>query len=383
MIKSEKPPGFTLVELLVALSVSAVIMTAVYAAYRSQQKSYGIQEEVAALQQDLRAAMFYMTSQIREAGCNPSSNPNKPGILTADVDEIHFTSDVRGTDFGTDPNGNTNDPHENITYSLYTSGGIQKLGIKSTADAVIQPVIENVEALNFVYLDQNRNRLDDDGSGNVTINIPNIRSVEVTIVVRASRGRPGLHGRQRISKPARGRGFGSTKRSFSPQNDEHVHRRPKPGTLRDILMPFRKKYRRREKASLCPGNHCGFTLLEVLLAMFVLAFGILAVGSMQVNSIRQNAYANQVTAASVLARDRLEGLVALVYTDAVEDPALAAGTYQDDSPPEGYTIGWKISDGCLSGCDSPLNTKFIEVTVQHARLRKNIVLMDIKPKAPI
>jgi type IV pilus assembly protein PilW len=172
----------------VALSVSAILMTAVYAAYHSQQKSYVVQEEVAALQQDLRAAMFYMTSQIREAGCNPSmTDVNKPGILTADVDEIHFTSDVRGTVFGSDPNGNTNDPYENITYSLYTSDGIQKLGIKSTADATNQPVIENVDALNFVYLDQSQNRLDDDGSGNVTTNIPNIRSVEVTIVVRASR----------------------------------------------------------------------------------------------------------------------------------------------------------------------------------------------------
>lgn len=147
-------------------------------------------------------------------------------------------------------------------------------------------------------------------------------------------------------------------------------------------MPFGKKYRRREKASLCLENHCGFTLLEVLLAMAILAFGILAVGSMQVTSIRQNAHANQVTAASVLARDGLENLVALVYTDAFEDAALAAGTYQDDNPPEGYTISWEISDGCASGCDSPLDTKFIKVTVQHSKLHKNIVLMDIKPKAP-
>ncbi len=147
-------------------------------------------------------------------------------------------------------------------------------------------------------------------------------------------------------------------------------------------MPFGKKYRRREKAYLSLENHCGFTLLEVLLAIAILAFGILAVGSMQVTSIRQNAYANQVTAASVLGRDRLEGLVGLVYKDAYTDPALAVGTYQEDNPPEGYTISWEISDGCASGCDSPLNTKLIEVTVQHSRLHKPIVLMDIKPKAP-
>jgi type IV pilus assembly protein PilW len=191
MIASKNPQGFTLVELLVALTVSAVIMTAVYAAYQSQQKSYVVQEEVAALQQNLRTAMFYMSSQVREAGCNPSTTDvNKPGILTADTDEIHFTADVRGSSFETDPDGTTDGPYENVTYSLYTSGGVQNLGIQSTDGATVQPVIENVDALNFVYLDQDGTRLDDDGNGNVTTNMPEIRSVEVTIVVRASREDP-------------------------------------------------------------------------------------------------------------------------------------------------------------------------------------------------
>jgi len=181
--------GFTLVELLVALGISAVIMSAVYASYHSQQKSYVVQEEVAVLQQNLRAAMFYMSSQIREAGCNPSlTDVNKPRIVTADVDGINFTSDITGP-IG-DPDGDTDDSYENVTYSLYTSNNIQKLGVRSTVNATNQPVIENVDALNFVYLDEDGNRLDDDGSGNVTTNIPNIRSVGVTIVVRASREDP-------------------------------------------------------------------------------------------------------------------------------------------------------------------------------------------------
>jgi type IV pilus assembly protein PilW len=185
MIAPKKNPGFTLVELLVAISISAVVMTAVYAAYNSQQKSYVVQEEVAALQQDLRAAMFYMSRQIREAGCNPTrTDVNRPGIVTAGVDQINFTADFTGPSGR--PDGKTTDSYENVTYSLYTSDGIQKLGVMSTATVANQPVIENVDALNFVYLDQSQIRLDDDGSGNVTANIPNIRSVEVTIVVRAS-----------------------------------------------------------------------------------------------------------------------------------------------------------------------------------------------------
>lgn len=171
--------GFTLAELLVAMAISGVVMTAIYTTYVSQQNSYVAQEEVAAIQQRLRAAMFYFTRGIGEAGCNPtgiSSNP--PGIITAASNQIEFTADVRGNSLGSPPDGDTNDAYEHVTYSLYTSDGIQKLGVQSTATATTQPVVEYVDALNFVYLD---------ADGSVTATLSAIRSVEVTLVVRAER----------------------------------------------------------------------------------------------------------------------------------------------------------------------------------------------------
>jgi type IV pilus assembly protein PilV len=147
---------------------------------------------------------------------------------------------------------------------------------------------------------------------------------------------------------------------------------------RDRMMLFREKYQRLETACRRLKNHCGFTLLEVLVAMAVLAFGILAVGSMQVTSIRQNAHADQVTEASVLARDRLESLMALVYTDS----DLTESTYDDDDPPTGYTISWEICDGGNAGCDTIADTKLIEVTVQHDKLNRDMVLTNIKPGPP-
>ena len=52
--------GFTLLELLIAMALSIIIMAAIYSTYYSQQKSYLVQEQVAAMQQNLRAATFYL-----------------------------------------------------------------------------------------------------------------------------------------------------------------------------------------------------------------------------------------------------------------------------------------------------------------------------------
>jgi len=129
-------------------------------------------------------------------------------------------------------------------------------------------------------------------------------------------------------------------------------------------------------------SQCGFTLLEVLMAMALLAFGILAVGSMQVASIRANVHANHVTAASVFARDRMERLMALAYPSPPlpTDTGLNPGT-DGDNRPGGYSVSWTIVDGIASGV-TPLNTKLITVTVAHDNLQKDIVLMNIKPRSP-
>ena len=63
-----KQKGFTVVELLVAMAISAIVITAIYSTYLSQNKSYAIQEEVAAMQQNCRVAMEMITRDVRMAG---------------------------------------------------------------------------------------------------------------------------------------------------------------------------------------------------------------------------------------------------------------------------------------------------------------------------
>jgi type IV pilus assembly protein PilW len=141
-----------------------------------------VQEQVAAMQQNLRAAMFYMEREIRMAGCDPTRKAKPaPSIGTANANMIAFSED-------TDSDGTPTD----ITYSMYVdTDGVQKLGRTVSAGQI--PVAEYIDALNFVYLDKDGNDLADDGAGNVTnpANIDKICSVELTIVARTAMQDPG------------------------------------------------------------------------------------------------------------------------------------------------------------------------------------------------
>ena len=181
MRMTHKEKGFTMAELLVAMAIAGVVMAAVYSTYYSQQKSYVTQEQVAGMQQNLRAAIYIMERELRMAGYDPTGKADA-GIVTANANSLTVTMDIDDAAGTGTPDEDTDDTSEDITYSLYTSGGIQKLGRKSPSTANNQPVAENIDALDFVYLNQN---------GQVTTTLSQIRSVEVSLVARTSRGDPG------------------------------------------------------------------------------------------------------------------------------------------------------------------------------------------------
>jgi len=157
-----------------AMVIASVVMAGIYSAYYTQQKNSLVQEQTAEMRQNLRAGLNLMVREIRMAGYDPTGTANA-GIVSAGSNSIIFTNDLNG-------DGDTNDSNEYITYSLYTSSGKQNLGRKSTVTSSNQPVAENIDALNFVYLDQN---------GSVTASLSDIRSVQITIVAKTGLKDPG------------------------------------------------------------------------------------------------------------------------------------------------------------------------------------------------
>lgn len=177
-----KENGFTLVELMVAVAIGLIVMAAIYSVYRTQQKSYILQEQVAGMQQNLRAALFYMAREIRMAGCDPTRSAGT-GITTATSNSFGFTCDIRGDALGSEFDGAPDDPNENVTYSLYDAQGDGDLDIGRNTGGGNQALAENIDALDFVYLAS-------DGI-TTTTTISQIRAVQITIVARTGRGDPG------------------------------------------------------------------------------------------------------------------------------------------------------------------------------------------------
>jgi prepilin-type N-terminal cleavage/methylation domain-containing protein len=65
---SKKSKGVTLIELLIALVISAIIIAGIYRTFIHQQKTYATQEQVADMQQNVRVAINRMMREIRMAG---------------------------------------------------------------------------------------------------------------------------------------------------------------------------------------------------------------------------------------------------------------------------------------------------------------------------
>ena len=67
-IPLRKNKGLTLIELLVALVITAILVAGMYRTFIGQQKTYTVQEQVVDMQQNMRAGINRMMREIRMAG---------------------------------------------------------------------------------------------------------------------------------------------------------------------------------------------------------------------------------------------------------------------------------------------------------------------------
>ena len=220
-MQSKQESGFTLIELLIALVISSFIMAGIYAAYRSQQDSYLAQEQVAEMQQNLRAALELMMADVRMAGYDQTKKAGAT-IETATATQFELTRDI-GDGVDNDADGDIDEADESgfldgiigapaanervlysVAYDDLTNGagvdGAWPGGVPGDADGDsvldianhsfylardngggLQPVAENIDSVEFFYT------LNDDTQTLTPLDAGNVRTIEVALLARADK----------------------------------------------------------------------------------------------------------------------------------------------------------------------------------------------------
>ena len=159
MIKRER--GITIIELLVALIIFAMVIRGIYKVFVSQTRAYSIQDRVVETQQNIRSAMDLLVRDLRMTGYDSDSPDSKIDITTplmvgTNVITINYEFD--------------NTTQYSIRY--WRDDGSQTLRrqlttVKEDGTSVAHPeeiLLESVESLNFTYgLDTNDDYAMDSG----------------------------------------------------------------------------------------------------------------------------------------------------------------------------------------------------------------------------
>jgi len=96
-------------------------------------------------------------------------------------------------------------------------------------------------------------------------------------------------------------------------------------------------------------NSSGFTLVEILIAMFIFVVGLLGVAGVATTVINGNAFSKKITTATTLAQNKMEEIKGTAY------PSIASGS---DTQETIYTRTWTVTS------DSPVTgMKTIDIVV--------------------
>jgi len=189
---TDNKKGFTLVELLVAMAVTVIVAGAAVSSYMNQQENQLSQKQIVEMQQNMRAALYVMTMELRMAGYDPYDKygagivtagngvPVADGgtgpltfTLVADDDCIDNDNDNPDPDSCSDNNVDEEGELKTISFELYDAynDGDNDIG-RAVGAGAPQAIAENIQTLDFTYLD---------GDGNPTADTSEIKAVQIDI----------------------------------------------------------------------------------------------------------------------------------------------------------------------------------------------------------
>lgn len=175
-ISKWSPQGYTLVEVLVALGLSLLTVSVVYALYIQELKAQGVREHVLDMQQQARVVVDLVTREILMAGYDPRG-VNRDSDLTNDFEGITYDPDKLSIKADLNGNGITSDANESIVFVYDATTHM----LRRNTGGGNQPFGEDIESFVVDYLDQ---------GGNPTTNSKAIRQVRILVTARTSQPDP-------------------------------------------------------------------------------------------------------------------------------------------------------------------------------------------------
>ncbi len=192
--------GITLIELLVALVISAITMAAIYRIFISQTKVYYVQDQVVETQQSIRSAMEIMLRDLRMTGFDDDNlnskytdstsirvvNPITTGDTSITVTYEYFDRTVL-------PSGEYQ--LHTVAYAVDGSSNLVRTRTvtkpNKSSQTATEPLLPNVTALNFTYgVDDNDDDVLDRWASAASVGLGRLIAVRLVLTARPDQTNP-------------------------------------------------------------------------------------------------------------------------------------------------------------------------------------------------
>lgn len=164
--------GFTLTELMVAMAIGMVVLSAVTTTFMAQARFYNAQEQINEMQQNARGALDVITRELKMAGYKP--NGGTFDGVTYSVSQLMIQADLDGNG-GISTSSSAN---EQITYAYDSTN---KRITRKMGTGTVEALADNITAFTFSYLNS---------SGATTTTSSSIRQVAISITAVTAKPDP-------------------------------------------------------------------------------------------------------------------------------------------------------------------------------------------------